>query len=319
MAIKTVNSQNLAEYVAERQINPGAITSQETMVTEVQKTLPQASGKDDPVVNAVEETVSTAPDPGSQKPSAADKERTSEPVQKRINELTRARKEAEEFAETEYEAKLQAQRRVTELEEQVKALTPKVPQEPELKEPDPTKYTDQEVFNKDWKDYQRKTIEKQVRETIEAERAAERQAKEDELLVARVNAARDRIPDFDEVITSRDKSRTMVPSHIIAAIRESEVGAEIAYHLAKNPDEEKRIYGLSPAKALLALGKIELEYTPKEEVPAATKTPVTTRAPAPISTLKGDGGAIPQELNRPMSFQEYKVARLQELRTKNRR
>lgn len=310
MAIRTVNSENLAEYVASRPQRPD-ITLHSQVIDAVNP--PDPPKKDDVVKASGEESVSTAPDPGSQEPSA---KKGPKPVQPRIDELTREKKEAEEFAESEYNLRLEAERRISELEGQVKVLAPKVEtKEPELVEPDPSKYTDQALFNKDWREYQDKIIKQRVSEGIAEERSRERAQQQDELMRERTALARKDIADFEEVIKSRDKSRGMVPSHVVAAIMESEVGPQIAYHLAKNPEEEKRIYGLSPARALLALGKIELEYTkPKEnsakpeEKPPEAK-PVTTRAPAPITTLKGEGGAIPQDLSGPLPFKEYRRLR----------
>jgi len=141
----------------------------------------------------------------------------------------------------------------------------------------------------------------------------------DELLTERVELARKTIEDFDEVIKSRDNARRNVPPHIVAAIRESALGPQLAYHMAKHPDEEARIYRMSPAQALLALGKIELDYEPKakaEEPPKVAKPPPQTKAPAPITPLKGESAVVPEDLSQPMDFKAYKQRRLQELRAR---
>ena len=132
MAIKTVNSDNLAEYVASRTPNPAGLQTSAQLVTEVASKQPET-----PVVATGEETVSTAPDLGAQEATA---KKGPKPVQPRIDELTREKKKLEEFAQAEYESRQQAERRIRELEEQVKAATPpKVEAEPELVEPDPSK------------------------------------------------------------------------------------------------------------------------------------------------------------------------------------
>lgn len=316
MAIEVVNTDNLAEYAARRAElrNPSAMVASAVPAT-----------AETPAVIAAEEAAAVvtggeeikAPDPGEQEPTAA-KKRKDNPIQPRIDELVRARKEADEFAEGEYEARLQAQRRVSELEQQVKELTeakPKPVSEPELIAPDPSKYTDQALYNKDFEAYQEKLIDKRVTTRLEAERAAERQQAQDALLTERVALARKDIPDFDEVIEAKQKSRVSVPSHIVAAITESEYGPQLAYSLAKDSALEKRIYGFSPAKALLELGRLELDYKPKAEAKAeaeAPQKPVNTRAPAPIKSLRGEGGSVQSDLSQPMPFKEYKRLKLQE-------
>lgn len=318
MAIKTVNSENLAEYVASRTPNPAGLQTNAQLTAEIVSKQPEPKS-DSVVVATGEEVLPGTPDPGEQEPSA---KKDPKPVQPRLNELVRERAEALEFAEEEYEKRLGAERRITELEEQVKAAAPpKVHAEPELIEPDPKKYTDQEQFNKDWKEYQDKIIDLKVEKKFNDKQAAEYNRRQDELLTERLELARKDLPDFDSVIESRDKAKRMVPAHIVAAIRESEFGPQLGYHLAKYPEVEKKIYALSPAQALLALGKIEMDYEPKakadEPAPVITKPP-QTRAPAPITPLKGEGGAIPEDLSGPLPFPEYKRRREQERRAHRR-
>jgi hypothetical protein len=313
MAIKTVNSDNLMEYVTSRTPNPSGLQTSEQMALEITSKAAREEPKEEAVKATGEETVSTAPDPGSQEPSA---KKGPKPVQPRIDELTREKKELEEFAQSEYESRQQAERRIAELEEQVKAARPtEVPAEPELIEPDPAKYTDQALFNKDWKEYQRKAIRQEVTQSLMQERAAEQARRQDELLTERVELARKSIEDFDAVIKSRNKDKRVVPAHIVAAIRESALGPQLAYHLAKNQEEEARIYRLTPAAALLALGKIEMEYEPKATEPEPPKIPPQTRAPAPITPLKAESAAVPEELTGPMDFKTYKQRRLQQIRS----
>lgn len=148
---------------------------------------------------------------------------------------------------------------------------------------------------------------------------------ENERLQTRVQAARADLSDFDDVIAGAAKDRK-IPVHIERAIVESEYGPQLAYHLAKNPDEEARIFGLTPAKALLELGKIQDSYERRSSVkvksttePALPKPTVeTTRAPAPVSSIKAEAGAVPSTSSEARSFAEYRKLRQAELR-QNRR
>lgn len=324
MAIKVVNSDNLAEHVASK-TNGSDLSSAANIEAAAIRAMPAEVIKADgetPVVATGAESVSAAPDPGEQTPTAA-KERSGNSVQKRIDELTRQRKEIEEFAETEYEARLQAQRRIDELEKQLKASAPaeETPKETELIEPDPGKYTDQALFNKDLRDYWRKVAAEEARKQIEARDLAVAQEAHRVVLEERANQARVEISDFDTVMEQGKRSGVLYPAHMIAAFEESEVGAKLLYHLIKDDELRKRISAMSPAKALLALGKIEQEYTPKakgkEPDSVTTNQPVISRAPAPITPLKGEGGSVPSDLSQPMPFHEYKRLKLQERRNRN--
>lgn len=320
MAIKSVTSANLADYVAERQIKPAEIQTPEQMTDAVNKIA-------DVVVEAKETkpNVTGAPDPGEQEPSAKKKN----PVQPRIDELTAQKRELEEFAESEYEMRLRAERRIGELEADLKAAKPeptKVVKEEEL-EPDPTKYTDQKDFLKDWGKWNRNEALKEFNK-IEAERQFQvEQGKMNARIAAQIETAKADLPDFVEVIEAAGKENPFVPEHIKMAILDSDVGAHLAYHIRKNPEEEKRLYALTPAKALLELGKLELKYT-KEATStdvvsiktSTTDSTNTTKAPPPPPSLKGkEAGIVPTNTSAPMNFKDYRNARLEQQRGNKRR
>lgn len=68
------------------------------------------------------------------------------------------------------------------------------------------------------------------------------------------------------------------------ALMYSEHGPSLADHLADHPDERARIEGLSPASAILALGRIEASFS----TPSAPK-PAPKPPPAPYSPVNGNG------------------------------
>ena len=105
------------------------------------------------------------------------------------------------------------------------------------------------------------------------------------------------MPDFDAV--AHNPSLTVTP--IMAdAIRESSRGAEIAYFLGKNPAEAARIASLSPVSQATAIARLEAR------VGAAQNS--ISRAPQPVTTVSGRGGAGGKRLE-DMSFEEYRRAR----------
>ena len=91
--------------------------------------------------------------------------------------------------------------------------------------------------------------------------------------------ARERIPDFDAVVTDNLPIHQRAAPHIV----ESDKAAEIAYYLGKNPQVAQTLYQqfeTSPAKALIELGKIEARLS-------APKAKTLSTAPKPASTLGG--------------------------------
>jgi hypothetical protein len=327
MAIKTVTSANVAEYVAERTAKGSVIASGEQQVAAADAAGPSTDGTPTPgnpvIKPGVTETVNTAPDPGNPTPSARSAEKT--PVQSRIDELTRLRKEAEEFAEDEYVQRLRAESRIAELETQIKNLAPKpeAPKPVELKRPSPKDFTDQDAYDQAMEAYDVER-DKRTREAAIAEgRQQAQQQAQNAVMAQRVEAAKKDIPDFVEVIEAAGKRTTVVPEHIKTAFFELDYGPQVAYELAKDPALEKRIFALSPAKALSELGKLELKYANKPTVvpttPAAP-TPETTRAPAPLQSVRSTGeGEVRADLTKPMPFSEYKAARMEKLRSERRR
>lgn len=96
-----------------------------------------------------------------------------------------------------------------------------------------------------------------------------------------VEKARDEIEDFDEVCA---ESESIVTAHMSQAILESEQGALIAYHLAKNPAEAERISKLSPSKQAAAIVTLE------EKVAKVAKK--SSNAPNPITPVGTRANAI---------------------------
>jgi len=113
--------------------------------------------------------------------------------------------------------------------------------------------------------------------------AAEAQKKADAAIYEAWEAvradARERMPDFDQVVTPQ------TPIHERAApfIVESEKSAELAYYLGKNPDVAMSLYqkfDQAPAQALIELGRLEARLS------APPPKPVS-QAPKPAPMLQG--------------------------------
>ena len=318
MAIQTVTNQNLAEYVAKRQ-ELGSVVSETAPAvaaapTEVKT---EVSG----VVATGGETISDAPDPGKAEPSAK-----TNPVQPRINELTRQKKEAEEFAEEEYNKRVMAERRIGELEAEVerfKTVSKPAEEAKAQTEPKPEDFQNSQEYIAAAVKFG-VNVELAKRQAQEAEASQQRQIDaQNELMRARVEKAKTEIPDYVEVIQNADE-RLIIPGHVAGALIESELGPQLGYYLCKpeNEAEAKKLFALTPAKALLELGKIEVKLAKVADKSAdpPPKPPETTRAPAPIAAISKDGGnPIPLDLAKPMPFAEYKAQREAQLLAKRKR
>lgn len=314
MAIKSVTQANLAEHVqAQRALGQPVASPAEVAVLD-------AKPPGDVIVGEHTETVSTAPDPGDKKP-----EKKPKPVQPRIDELTREKRELEEFAESEYTARLTAQRRIDELEKQIQSLA-----KPEVKEdPEPVRADykgDDEAWIKARDEWNRK---KAIRDFQEEQRKRDAKAAQDALIQElnerrerSVTSAKSQFEDFQDVVAEADRvSNTnpdlVPPDYVKATIWESEYGAHILYHLAKHPEEAKKIFRMRAPAAALALGRLETLYAKQPDAkdpPKELAPPPTTRAPAPMISVTSGSGEVPHDFTKPQSFKDYKQQRIEQIR-----
>ena len=192
-------------------------------------------------------------------------------VQSRIDELTRARYEAER------EAKF--------WREQAAKSPP-----PSTDAPKPTRadFADDDAYFEALADFKAEQKVQQFSQQTQAERAQEAQARQTasqfDLYQERVQQAD--LPDYAEVVGQSD-----VPAapHVLESILDSDVGPQLAYHLAKHPDVAERLNAMTPVQAAREIGRLEAAVAS----PAAQITPPakrTTSAPAPINPVRGGNG-----------------------------
>ncbi|MDE2098342.1 MAG: hypothetical protein KGL39_13900 [Patescibacteria group bacterium] len=322
--IKSVTNANVAEYVADRKVLGSE--SKEQLALEVNPEV--KAEKSEAPVPAVEPKSEPKAEAKGEPKEGGDKPKNS--VQDRIDELVRQRKELDEFAEGEYQARLQAQHRIAELEQQIQSVQKVVPEVKEDLEPDPGTFTDQKEFLKAWGDWNRK---KAISEFQASERKR-REEEERERQIQQANARRQKsleearkvLPDFDEVIRAADRSAEAksipAPTPIIAGLlAESDYQAHLLYHLAKSPEEMKNLNAMRPAQAALFLGRLETQFA-KAGIPAQAAPTIESpkpNLPEPTPALGIGGGNVPVDLNAPMQFADYKRRRLDEIRMKRAR
>jgi len=93
------------------------------------------------------------------------------------------------------------------------------------------------------------------------------------------------VPDFQEVLDEAANVRMDADGLIIQAIIESDVGPQLAYHLAKYPEEVARLNKLTPQRRLIELGKLEDKVSVKEQVAPRT---IVHNAPTPVKPVAGN-------------------------------
>jgi hypothetical protein len=199
-------------------------------------------------------------------------------AQERIDEVTRARREAERQAED-------ARREAEFWRQQVTRTAPQPQQEPQAEagEPDPNTYEHGELdarFIRDHATYHAKKAFREEQAQLEAQRQTQTAV---QTFAQRLT---EQYPDGEpEGVTNLRRLPTL--SQVVQeTIFDSEVGPKLADHLGKNPGELARISALPPIKQARELVKLEQKLAS----PPAPSPKIATDAPAPTPTLRGQGG-----------------------------
>lgn len=240
-----------------------------------------------------------------------------EKVRKIIAKKHRQMKEAEEFATGEGRRALQAERRAAELQREIEALRSGKSDGPSRaaeSDPDEPKQGDFKTVG----EYTRALVKYEAEKAGKANKAhAEnaRQQSEAQAAIAtyveRQDAFREATPDYDDVVGAADVE--MHPAAMQYLV-ESEMGPQLAYHLAKNPGEITRLKKLSPSRLVAELGKLEMKLEAPKAAPdkaAPKEAPQVSKAPAPIQALEGKTTTVTKDPSQ-MNFQELREFRRQE-------
>lgn len=200
--------------------------------------------------------------------SDAPAQRQNKGVGKRINELTREKYE-------ERRAREAAERRVAELEAQLK---------PKTEQPAPASSDDRpklEDFDFDVSAHAEAIAEWKYRKLRDEEQSKAAQKQTVDAFEARVKAIDP--AEWKEAITA--------PVHytdaMLEVIKASELGPKIAVYLARNLDEADQISRMSEYHAAAALGRIEARLSTPASAPPPSPPKSVTRAPAPAPTVQG--------------------------------
>lgn len=202
-------------------------------------------------------------------------------VQPRIDELTRARREAEREA-----AYWKQVAQGTQSPAQAAPQRP-VPENFE-------KYDDYIDALTDWK------AEAAVAKRMEADSTRKVAETRAQTFAERQTQARTVMPDYDEVVGGSD---TPISEHVGEAIMESELGPQLAYHFGKNPDVLLCLNSMNPTAAAREIGRLEATLSAKPATPAAP-TKKVSNTPAPAGTMGTQGRATTPALAN-LSMDDY--------------
>lgn len=187
-------------------------------------------------------------------------------------------------------------------------------QQPEAQKQE-TEARPKESDYQDWAEYQADLAAYKVRESLNAEKQAEAKAQQEQQqhLYSQVleedyaeqeAEARKSLPDYDAVVNAGFHSGALKLGPVVAQlIGESEKGALVTYHLAKNPEKAREIARLNPVQAAREIGRLEAVLSspkPRTATPAPKMTKVTGGGTPPTKTVK--------DLDK-VSYAEYKRLR----------
>lgn len=278
-----VTSENLAEFNAQR------LGLNDRVEAVVEETPAEPTSDDNPV---------------SEKEATATEDRKQNPkLEKRFSEITKQREAARAEAQTERQRAESLEARLAELE---KAQPKKAEVEPK---PKPEQFTDAFEYAEALAEYK---VDERIAEIKKQEADAKVAAERDQVIntwAKRVEAAKTSIPDFEDMVGSADVS---VSNEVRDAIFESDVGPQVLYYLAENPEVALGLQKMTLTAALKQIGKLETKF---EKTEAQTKPVVgKSKAPPPINPVRSaaNGRDVNLTSNGEFhgSYQSWKAARM---------
>lgn len=212
-------------------------------------------------------------------PASQDEKPAEDGFQKRINKVT-----ADKYAEKRRADDLQAQLDKlsnTPSQEQVKA--------PTLEDPD-IDYDEDKLRNAQ--------VSYQVKQVLAEQSATQRQA-------AETVKAQQQATDFDQKVSTLGKDDfydkaskiPQLPEGVAEALKESDSGVALIYHLSEHLDQADALANMTPAAAMMELGRMSTVMNKKPEIK-------TSAAPEPIEPVKA-GSALSSEIGDDMSIDAW--------------
>jgi hypothetical protein len=203
------------------------------------------------------------------------------PIQPRINELTRARHDAER--EAAYWKGVATAKSNTGAP--AEAPAPAAPPKPVV---DNFKTYDEYVEAlTDWKSDRAvekalATVNKTIEERSTRQTAAQQEAERNTNWATRQEAIKKVMTDYDNVVAESD---VPIAPHVGELLLDSDHGPAIAYKMAKDPAIAEKLNKMSPTAAAKEIGKMEAVFD-SDIAASSTQTEHEAPAPAPVAALK---------------------------------
>jgi len=199
-------------------------------------------------------------------------------IQRRIDQLTREKYEERRRAEL-------AERELARLKEEAAKQQPQAGQPPRVDDFDT------------YEDFLRAQVQYELeqREALRNQEASlSQQAQQRADVQVRVEKTfeqgRGRYEDFDEVVTNPN---VPVTDAMVEAIATSDVGADVAYFLGKNPAEAARLAALPPLELGRAIALIEMQVSRQPEKKLPDPVPTVPKAEGKAKAVEPDPDSLP--------------------------
>lgn len=231
--------------------------------------VPQSEPVPDQDAEALEQDSPSEPEETSAEPEKP----KAKGVQKRLDELTKLRYDAERDRDYWRQLAMQAQ--------QPQQQQPQAPQAQPDVEPQVQNFSTYEEYTKAMASY---TVRQEIRaqqEQVAQQRAQYEAMARREAFEQKIRTFSEQAPDFHSVAMNPSLP---INDAMAEAIQSSDIGPALLYHLGKNPQEAQRISQMSPYQAALQLGKLEAQLS-------APQPKRVTNAPEPMATLQGTSAA----------------------------
>ena len=237
-----------------------------------------------PAPQEVESTDNSPVDAGQEPEHTEGDEKPKGGFQRRIKSLVDERNE--------YRAMLAEERRqfaevLSRLSPQQKSAEPTTPPTLEQSGFDEQKYQQAVI------EYAKAEARKEAQEALRQEREQAQRATKVESFKSREESFADTVEDYHDVVYSET---TPISPAMAEVIQESEIGPQLAYHLAKNTALARAIYSLPPVQAARELGKLEAKLSAPK--------PVATKAPPPPPRIEATEPAVEKDPDK-MSDEEW--------------
>lgn len=250
-----------------------------------------------------------APEAASEKKEETQNDKEAKPkvkqtAQERITELANKRRDAEKKAD-------EAQHENNELRARIKALEAVAPAMQQEDRPKRIHFANEDEYIESLTDWKAKKAVVEGEQQKQQARIAAEEEERNHRYMSTVEGAKTRYDDFEKIVGA---ARVAIPPYVAFAIKESEIGGDLTYYLAKHQDEVKKLIDMNPVKAVKYLDRLERDLLTDDDAvePVETVKPeAKKKAPEPITPVRGMS-ALPSAPAK--DFEEYRARRKAQMR-----